>query len=425
MRKTLSKKLIGRLGHIWGDVKLLMKPVVIVSGLGYLVDAYDMMIFSVVRTASLTDMGLSGDKLVEAGLQIMNLQMAGLLLGGLVWGMLGDKLGRMKVLFASIIMYSVANFGCGFAQGVADYGVWRFMAGFGLAGEAGAAITIVTESLPKTKRGLGVMLVVACAAMGPLLAGIVGELVEWRHAYMIGGVAGFALLFLRANVKESKVFEHVAHNKKVQRGNLLQFVTNWSLFKRYVCCVLVGVPVWYIIGIQTTLAPEFARSMGVVGAVAAGTALSFNFVGTIVGEILCATMAQVLQSRRQSLILWLLLTLGSVLGYYQLHDVTAQTFYFYCGFLGISIGYWVSLMAATAEQFGTNLRASATTSIPNFIRGSLIPMNMMFVYLHNKVGYSYEQTGLIIGGAVVAMALGALLFMPETFHNDMDFVEEN
>ncbi|MCF8496098.1 MAG: MFS transporter [Alphaproteobacteria bacterium] len=420
----MKKSLAHRLSRIWDDVKLLMQPVVVISGLGYMVDVFDMATFSVVRTPSLKDLGLEGDALTEAGMFIMNMQMAGLIIGGIVWGMLGDKLGRLKVLFASIVMYSVANIGSGFSTGVNDYAVWRFMAGFGLAGEVGAAVTIVSESLPKTKRGLGVMLIVAGAAIGAILAGIVGQILPWRVMYFVGGIAGLLLLLARMSLKESKVFTRLTEHKKIERGNLMMILTSPRLLMRYVRCVCVGLPVWYVIGILVTLSPEFARDMGVKGEVTAAMAITLCYSALFIGDFACGFLGQILQSRRKALLLCLACGLPFFVLYFALQGVSSTMFYAFIFAVGLLGGYWVTFVTSTAEQFGTNLRATVTTSVPNFVRGSVIPMNMLLAWMHGPLGLSFHISGLILGVGVVWIAFTALLFTPETFHRDLEFVEE-
>jgi MFS family permease len=418
-RKSIAVKL----RRIWKDTKLVFKPVVILSGLGYMVDAFDIMTFSVVRTPSLKSFGLDGEALTNAGMMIINLQMAGMIIGGIVWGVLGDKLGRLKTMLASIMLYSIANIGNGFAVGVHDYAVWRFMAGFGLAGEIGAAVTIVTESLPKTKRGLGVMIIVSGAAIGGLLAGFIGQLVPWRVAYFIGGAAGLILLALRITVKESKIFQHVVHDRKVKRGNVWMIISRWSLCKAYLRCVLIGVPVWYILGVIITLSPEFAKEHGITTPIVAGKSITLSFAGALAGEYICGVLSQIWRSRRKTIILFLFMCLLVVTGFFMVPLHTAGQFYTCMVLMGVFMGYWVTLNTTVAEQFGTNLRATAATSIPNLVRGSIIPLNMVFAWLHGTMGYSYQQTGLYMGVVVIGMALLALYFTPETFHRDLEFVE--
>ncbi|HEY1097152.1 MAG TPA: MFS transporter, partial [Alphaproteobacteria bacterium] len=421
-KRTKSIRL--KLLRIWKDTRLLLKPVVILSGLGYLVDAFDIMTFSVVRTASLKSLGLEGDALTSAGMMIVNLQMGGMIIGGIVWGVLGDKLGRLKIMLASIMIYSVANIGNGFAVGVPDYAVWRFMAGFGLAGEIGAAVTIVSESLPRTKRGLGVMVIVSCAAMGGLLAGFIGQIVPWRVAYVIGGVAGLVLLALRISVKESKIFEHMVHDRKIERGNAWMILSRGHLLRAYIRCLLIGVPVWYIIGILVTLSPEFAKENGVSGVVTAGTAVSLSFGAALIGEYVCGILSQLWQSRRKALIVFMGVGTFVIGGFFTLPLTTSTQFYIYIAMLGFIFGYWVTFNTTIAEQFGTNLRATVATSIPNLVRGSVIPLNMMMAWLHQTMGYTYHQSGLYLGIGVMSVALIALWFTPETFHRDLEFVEK-
>ena len=171
-----------------------------------MVDMYDLFLFSINRVSSLKSLHISGEQLLADGIMLLNLQMAGMLIGGIFWGIMGDKKGRLSVLFGSILIYSIANIGNGFVTTVTQYAVLRFIAGFGLAGELGAGITLVTEILPKERRGYGTTLVATVGIMGALLAYFVSHLFDWRTAYFIGGGLGLILMILRVRVFESGMF---------------------------------------------------------------------------------------------------------------------------------------------------------------------------------------------------------------------------
>src|SRR5678815_49497 len=132
---------------------------VIVAALGYFVDIYDLLIFGIVRADSLKSIGIAPDAQLGPTQLILNTQMIALLLGGILWGVLGDKRGRISVLFGSIILYSLANIANGFVHTVPQYAAARFLAGLGLAGELGGGITLVSESLDEKTRGHGTTIV--------------------------------------------------------------------------------------------------------------------------------------------------------------------------------------------------------------------------------------------------------------------------
>src|SRR6187402_2881858 len=197
----------------------LLTPIVIVAALGYFVDIYDLLLFGIVRKASLTDLGIIGDANRDAGEFLISMQMYGMLLGGIFWGILGDKKGRLSVLFGSIITYSIANIANGMVHSVEAYAFWRLIAGVGLAGELGAGITLVAETLPKNKRGYGTMIVASVGLTGAVVANLVYQIFgDWRLCYYAGGVLGLLLLFLRVSVRESGLYKQVVSQDEA-RGN--------------------------------------------------------------------------------------------------------------------------------------------------------------------------------------------------------------
>ena len=234
---------------------------ILVASLGYFVDIYDLVLFSVIRVQSLKAIGVADDQMLTVGVKLINAQMIGMVIGGVIWGILGDKMGRFKVLFGSILMYSLANIANGFVTEVNTYAVIRFIAGVGLAGELGAGITLVAESMSKEKRGYGTMLVAAIGLMGAVVAGLVGDKFHWQTAYFIGGGMGLALLVLRLGVMESSMYKNIAH-KNVSKGNILMLFNNWSRFKKYINCTLIALPTWFVVGILITFAPEFGKALG-------------------------------------------------------------------------------------------------------------------------------------------------------------------
>ncbi|MDX5346079.1 MAG: MFS transporter [Hymenobacteraceae bacterium] len=394
---------------------------VIVAALGYFVDIYDLVLFSIVRIPSLKDLGVTEQSaLLEQGVLLLNMQMAGMLLGGIFWGVLGDKKGRISVLFGSILMYSLANIANGFVTNIEAYAVLRFIAGVGLAGELGAGITLVSEVLPKEKRGYGTMVVATIGISGAILAGIVGEYFGWRTAYFIGGGLGLLLLVLRIGVYESGMFKNL-QQAQVQRGNFLSLFTSRSRFVKYLKCILIGVPIWYVVGILITFSPEFGEVLQVTEPVTAAKAVSFCYIGLVFGDFASGYLSQRFRSRKSIVLSFLVLT-GVFIGvYFMSQGVSKEWFYGLCVALGFASGYWAVFVTIAAEQFGTNLRATATTTVPNFVRGAVVPLTTAFIALKGSLGLI--QSALFLGLLCLAVAVFSILTLEETYGKDLDYYE--
>lgn len=399
----------------------VLNAAVIVAALGYFVDIYDLILFSIVRVSSLQALGLEGQELFDQGVRLLNMQMFGMLLGGVFWGILGDKRGRLSVLFGSILMYSAANILNGFVSSVDQYAWLRLIAGIGLAGELGAGITLVAEVLPTEKRGYGTTLVAAVGICGAILGANVAEVFDWRTAYFIGGGLGMALLVLRISVFESDLFSKVKEQVK-SRGDFLSLFSSKSRFRRYVSCILIGVPIWYVIGILVTFSPEFARELGVAEAVSAGRAVMFAYIGLALGDLGSGLSSQFLKSRRKVVLGFIVLTFAFVATYLSWNGMTAGTLYLLCLGMGFGAGYWAVFVTIGAEQFGTNLRSTVTTSVPNFVRGSVVPMTFLFTTLKDQWGMI--PAAWVVGILTLIVSLLALMSLEETFSKDLNFVEE-
>lgn len=397
----------------------ILTPVVLVTALGYMVDIYDLLLFNVVRVKSLQDLGLSGDALTDAGLFILNLQMAGLLIGGLFFGIMGDKVGRKSCLLASILTYSLATLGCAFVQDEYQYGVLRFIAGLGLSGEVGIGISLVTESIAKEKRGLATTLFCSIGIMGAVLAAIAANTLDWRACYLIGGLAGLALMATRALICESGLFEKTKAGN-ASRGNLMLIIKDTSLLLKYIACILIGAPIYFAIGIIWTLAPELSGAIGVAEAVNPAFVVGIGYAGLVVGDTIMGLLSQYRKSRLDPILLCLTGTGALLVAFFMGAVKDAQGYYIFSFTLGIGVGYWVNMVTIAAEQFGTNLRATAATSIPNFVRATLLPMNVLLGALKPEIGIAYAA--LLVGGVTLVIALWALLFLEETFHKDLDYV---
>jgi MFS family permease len=401
-------------------MSLLLSPAVIVAALGYFVDIYDLILFSIVRVPSLKSFGLEGSALMDWGLFLLNVQMVGMLVGGVLFGVYGDKKGRLQILFASILLYSTANLLNGFVTSLEAYAWLRFFAGLGLAGELGAGITLVSESLPKEKRGYGTTLVAGIGVSGALAAYFVAEHFDWRAAYKIGGGLGLALLFLRIGVHESGLFAKTAQ-AHAERGNFLSLFTNRDRLRRFLLCILVGLQLWYVVGILVTLSPEFARALGVTGEISAGRSVFYCYGGLVVGDFGSGLLSQVLRSRRKAMGLFMGASLVFSAAYFFAHGVSESAFYGLCFLLGCASGYWAIFATVAAEQFGTNLRATVATSVPNFVRASLVPISLAFTALKDPLGIL--GSGALVGAVCASISFVALKFIPETYSKDLDYLE--
>lgn len=394
---------------------------VIVASLGYFVDIYDLLLFSIVRVPSLQSLGYEGDELKNVGLHLIDLQMWGMLIGGILWGVLGDKRGRLSVLFGSIFLYSAANIANGFVHTVEGYGWWRFIAGIGLAGELGAGITLVAETLPVHQRGIGTMIVAVVGLTGAIAAGLIAKFFDWRICYFIGGGLGLALLGLRIGVAESGMFEQ-AKSENVSRGNFFLLFTNFNRLVRYLRCVFIGFPTWFTIGILVTFSPEFAKALGVTETIHAGNAIMLAYGGLVAGDLTSGLLSQWLQSRKKVMFIFLMVSAICIFIYLNAFGVSANLFYGLCFALGFSNGFWVIFVTIAAEQFGTNLRATVATTVPNFARGSLVLITALFRFFETQT--STLNSAAVVGAICLSVALGFLFGMKETFHTDLNYVEE-
>jgi len=393
-----------------------------VAALGYFVDIYDLLLFGIVRVESLRSLGLDDAAIASEGLKLAQYQMAGLLIGGIVWGIMGDKRGRLSVLFGSIVLYSIANIANGFVQNVDQY-IWaRFIAGIGLAGELGAGITLVSEIIPKNKRGVATSLVAGVGLTGAVFAYFLAQYFDWRTCYFIGGGLGFMLLLLRISVFESGMYKSM-EGAKVVKGNFLMFFTNAHRFKKYMLSILIGLPTWYVVGILVMFSREFGKAFGITEEINPGKAVMYAYVAISIGDILIGLLSQVMKSRKKALYVFYSLTiLGIVLYFLQGQGSSATTMYLICALLGFGTGFWAIFVTMGAEQFGTNLRATAATTIPNMVRGALVGIGFLFEGL--QLSFSYINAGIITGVVVMLISIVAVALIPETFGRDLDFYEE-
>ena len=405
------------------NIKNPINSIVIVAALGYFVDIYDLILFGIVRTPSLRAIGVPDDQLLDVGIYLFNMQMTGMLLGGILWGVMGDKKGRLSTLFGTILLYSLANIANGFVVNVPQYAWMRFLAGVGLAGELGVGITLVSEVMTKETRGYGTMIVSGVGIGGAAFAYMVKEKFDWQAAYWVGGAMGLVLLVLRVIVSESGMFEKIKKHD-ISKGNFLMLFTNRKRFLKYLYCILIGIPVWFVVGILVVFSPEFAQKVfGISEPIDGGEALMYHYIGASIGSFVTGYISQYYRSRKKSLAISLLALTVTIVWYFLSAGSSAIMFYIVIFVMGVAMGYWAVFITAASEQFGTNLRATVTTTVPNFVRGSLVPMTLFFQFLKgdNMIGMQYA--GYLIAAVVMVLAFLSLYKMDETYHKDLDYVE--
>jgi MFS family permease len=399
---------------------------VLVAALGYFVDVYDLLLFTIVRQPSVLAVGSTLETIIVDSAHIINWQMSGLLIGGILWGIIGDKKGRLKVLFGSILLYSVANILTSFVQNVDQYAYCRFIGGIGLAGELGAGITLVSEMLPKNKRGIGTSMVAGIGLFGAVFAYFTFQYTkDWRLCYQIGGGLGVFLLILRVKVAESFMFES-AKLENIQKGNFMMFLNNGKRFSKYIKAILIGLPTWFVIGVLVNYSNKFATANYGENLIDSGRSIMFAYIGIATGDLVIGYVSQYFKSRKKALLVFYILnTLGMVLFFSALNN-SDDRMYAICGFLGFSTGYWAIFNQMAAEQFGTNLRATAATTIPNMVRGALPLINFLFLdILQKSLGWTIIQSGILTGTIVMGITLIAFVFTEETYHKDLDYLEHD
>ncbi len=394
---------------------------ILVAALGYFVDIYDLILFLIVRVPSLTDLGFTGDQITTNGVLLLNMQMGGMLIGGLLWGILGDKKGRLSVLFGSIFLYSIANILNGFVTSLETYAILRFVAGVGLAGELGAGITLVSEIMPKESRGYGTMIVATIGILGAVIAALVGKMFLWRTAYYVGGGMGLLLLILRIGVYESGMFSTIKE-KNVARGNLLSLFKTPAKAIRYLSCIFIGVPIWYVISILIGFSPEFSSVLRMPARPSPGDAVMYCYIGLAIGDFASGFLSQVFRSRKKIVLAFLLLLSLTIVVYLMQREASLGVFYLLCVALGIGAGYWAVFVTIASEQFGTNIRATVTTTAPNFVRGAVVLLTSTFQALKEPVGI-LASAG-IVGAISLVLAFLSLTRLDETYGRELNYLEE-
>lgn len=394
--------------------------VVIVAALGYFVDIYDLTLFGIVRVPSLKAIGIPDDQIKDAGVFLLNMQMLGMLIGGIVWGILGDVKGRLSTLFLTILLYSVANIANGFVQNLDQYAWLRLIAGFGLAGELGVGITLVSEVMTKETRAWGTSIVSAIGIAGAVLAFFVAEW-GWKQAYWIGGTLGLLLLGLRVYVVESGMFDKVKESS-AKRGNFLSLFTNFRRFVKYISCILVGVPVWYVVGILIFFSKEFALALNITGPINTGKSIMFHYTGAAIGSIITGFLSQKLKSRRKALVIAIVFLGAFCAWYFTSSGSSPSVFYFITFALGIAMGYWAVFITVASEQFGTNIRSTVTTTVPNFVRGTTVLLTIWWTSM--SAGMGILHSAIVIAVVVIPLAIASTFLLEESHGKDLDYIEE-
>ena len=393
---------------------------VLVAGIGFFIDAFDLFLFNVYRIPSLKDLGLSGAALTTAGERLLSIQMAGMMLGGIITGIIADKKGRVTVLYASILLYSLANFANAFVHDVNTYALIRFLAGVGLAGELGSGITLVSESMSIEKRGYGTIIVATLGALGAVAAGLAGTFLPWRHAFLAAGLAGCVLLVMRLRSFESSVFLETKASKEARGSLLLLFSSRRRAF-RYLACILMGIPIWYSVGLLITLSPELAKDHHIDGLKLSTCFILFQ-VGISTGDLSSGILSQWLKSRKKVLLSVMILGIAATAWHFALieqgQQINVTSF-----LMGLGCGYLSVFITSTAEHFGTNLRVTVTATVTNFMRGALV----LLIPLHQFIEHAFGLTltaGLAITGCIVwALAMLSAIILPDTFGKSLAFTE--
>ncbi len=393
---------------------------VLVAGIGFFIDAFDLFLFNVYRIPSLKDLGLSGSQLTLTGEKLLSIQMAGMMLGGIITGIYADKKGRVTVLYGSILLYSLANFANAFVHDVNTYAVIRFLAGVGLAGELGAGITLVSESMTVEKRGYGTILVATLGALGAVTAGLIGDVLPWRYAFLAAGVAGGILLLLRLKSFEPSMFNDTKLTTE-KRGSLVLLFSAPKRTLKYVACILMGIPIWYSVGLLITLSPEIAKNHGIVGLKLSTCFILFQ-VGITSGDLLSGILSQLFRSRKKILLSFMALGILAT-AYHFIRINTSQQLNITSLLMGLGCGYLSVFVTTTAEHFGINLRVTVTATVTNFMRGALVLLIPLHQGLEHAFGLSLTG-GLAITGCIVwALALISALALPDTFGKSLAFTE--
>jgi hypothetical protein len=247
------------------------------------------------------------------------------------------------------------------------------------------------------------------------------ELFDWRTCYYIGGALGLTLLLLRMQVKESVLFKQVKQ-AGVKRGDFLMFFNNKERALLYLRCIMIGIPAWYIIGVLVTFSDQFGKEFGIEG-IDPGKAIMYQYMAIAFGDLTAGLLSKLLNSRKKALFVFYGITTLFLGLYFGLRGGgSAQNMYWLCAGLGFGTGFSVIYITMSAEQFGTNLRATAAVTIPNMVRGALPLIIILFKGMRNWTG-SYVTGAVLTGALLMLIAVYAAIGIRETYNKELDFVE--
>ncbi len=394
---------------------------IIVASLGYFVDIYDLIVFNVVKNESLQALGFSGTELKSKEILLFNLQMTGMLLGGILWGIMGDKKGRVSVLFGSIFLYSIANLANAYVTNINQYAITRFIAGIGLAGELGAGITLVAENMKREKRGYGTMIIVTFGALGAVVASLVGKNFGWQATYIVGGCMGLVLLLLRAGAYESGMYQNLKEHANIKKGNFLTLFKRSDLFFKYIACILIGLPIWFSIGVLINLSNRFGEALGLIEKVNVADSVMYAYLGLSAGDLVSGLLSQLLKSRKKVVFIYLILSFILMIIYLFNPNVSINYFKVMCFLLGFAAGYWALFVTIASEQFGTNIRSTVTNTVPNFVRGAVVPITLSFASL--TLGQGPVWAAFVVGLVCLILAFLSTLYIKDSFSKDLNYFE--
>ena len=403
-----------------GSVQSIFSRAVVIVALGYLVDVYDLIVFAIVRISSLKDLGLEGDDLFSKGVLLINVQLVGLMVGGVLCGVLADKIARVPALFISIFIYSIANFTNAFIHSIDTYAICRFFAGVCLAGELGIGITLISESLQKESRSYAATFISCIGLMGAIVASVVSSRYSWRMAYIVGGALGLLLLFSRYHLNESKLF--TAALKEHGPPKLIKEIFNKKTLKKYVKCFFIGLPNQFVIGILIVFSPEILSGR-VPSPVRVDICINYNYLGMAIGCVIAGCLSQKFHNHRKTILIFLLALAATVFSFSEIPYHSSECMYFISALMGVACGYWAVFVLFCAESFGVNIRATASTSISNFTRGGLVLLNMIFMFLKTRMGAG--NSTVILNTIVLVPAIVAILLSDDTFDREMSFLESD
>jgi len=392
---------------------------VFAAGLGFFVDAFDLFLFNIYRIPSLKELGLSGHELTRTGEQLLAIQMAGMITGGIFTGIIGDKKGRVTVLFGSILLYSLSNIANAFVTDLNSYAVIRFLAGAGLAGELGAGITLVSESMTIKDRGYGTIMVATLGALGAVTAGLIGNIIPWRTAFFAAGCLGLILLLMRIGSLEPTMFKK--QQETIQKGSFRLLFADRKRTISYIACILMGVPIWYSVGLLITLSPEIAALKEIEGLRLATCFILFQ-VGITTGDLSSGIISQLLKTRKKVILAFMTLAIAAtVLHFVRIYHSAPLEFTSFL--MGLGCGYLSVYVTATAEHFGTNLRVLITATVTNFMRGAVTILVPLHLWLESAFALDLVESLMITGVLVWILAIASAIYLPETYGKNLDYVE--